>query len=198
MKACWISLIVSCLCLLPSGAVTFDMKSLGASLNGWDNHQTAHYSFSDTHYQTHQPTLTRTPSGGMFLSAQVDLISKGSAAAVCHLGLTFSSAGVLESAQVKGTISGKSIDTGLIRRPDAPQVSAAEESAEPPRPFHATDELINEVFVAFDGEMEKALGERKKDRKDLISRIFTHGAYKADLSAGLRHNLNLILQSVHD
>ena len=179
-------------------AVTFDMKSFGASLNGWDSHQVANYAFTDSKYRTHQPTMTRTPSGGMFLSAQVDLISRGSAAAVCHLNLTFSSAGLLESAQIKGSVAGKPIDTGLVMRPEPPQAPIAEEGAAPPRPFLATDELIKQVFVAFDGELETALTERKKDRKDLVSRIFSRGAFKSDLSAGLRHNLNLILQNVGD
>lgn len=177
-------------------AVSFDAEGYGSNLNGWNKKGFADYSFTDSSYRTHRPTMTKTPSGGLFLTTQVDLMSKKTSAAVCHLCLTFSSAGLLESMQIKGTVAGKSVDSGLVRRPEAPALAASGEGAAPVRPFHATDELVAGVFTAFDTELERALTARKADRKDLLSRIFSRGAFTADLSAGLRHNVNLILQNV--
>jgi len=177
-------------------AVSFDTEGFGQSLNGWSKKRTATYDFTDAKYRTHIPTLTGTPSGGLFLSTQVDLLAAGDQRSTCHINLTFSSTGTLESAQIRGTVGNKAVDTGLIRRPEAPEAPIAAEGAPAPvrRPFHATDELIAELFSVFDAEVKKVVDAKDKDRTDLFSRLSSGGSKRADLSAGLRHNINMLLQ----
>lgn len=177
-------------------AASFDTEGFGSRLNGWKKDRTASYAFTDAKYRTHLPTITFSPSGTMFLSTQVDLLAMAGKGAICQIGLTFSPTGTLEGAQIKGTIGGKALDTGLIRRPEAPAAPADGETAEPPRPFRATDEMITELFVRFDAEMKKFTEAKGSMRADLFSRMAGNNVKSADLSAGLRHNINLMLQHV--
>lgn len=179
-------------------ALSFDTGGFGLMLNGWKANRTTSYQLTDGHYRTHVPTITATPSGGMFLSTQVDLVVAGGKGATCHIGLTFSSDGALEMAQIKGTVENKALDTGLIRRPERPPLPVAMEgeTPQPPRPFHATDEMIAELFSAFDAEMKRVVAAGEGERRDFFSRLSKKGASSADLSAGLRHNVNLLLANV--
>jgi len=186
--------------VLPSTAfaVSFDTESFGARLNGWKKDRTAVYSFTDAKYRTHSPTITFSPSGTMFLSTQVDMLALSGKGAVCQVGLTISPAGVLEGAQIKGSIGNKSLDTGLIRRPEAPAAAVPSEGTAtvPVRLVSATDEMIAELFVRFDTEMKKFTEGKGTMRSDLFSRMSGNNVKSADLSAGLRHNVNLMLQYV--
>ena len=186
--------------VLPSTAfaVSFDTESFGARLNGWKKDRTAVYSFTDAKYRTHSPTITFSPSGTMFLSTQVDMLALSGKGAVCQVGLTISPAGVLEGAQIKGSIGNKSLDTGLIRRPEAPAAAVPSEgtSTVPVRLVSATDEMITELFVRFDTEMKKFTEGKGTLRSDLFSRMSGNNVKSADLSGGLRHNVNLMLQYV--
>ena len=180
-------------------AVSFDTEGFGARLNGWKKDRTAVYSFTDAKYRTHSPTITFSPSGTMFLSTQVDMLALAGKGAICQVSLTFSSAGVLEGAQIKGSIGSKSLDTGLIRRPETPTAAAPAEGtpvAAPARRVNATDEMITELFVRFDTEMKKFTEAKGNVRSDLFSRMSGNNVKSADLSAGLRHNINLMLQHV--
>lgn len=181
-------------------AVSFDTAGFGARLNGWKKDNTAVYSFTDAKYRTHSPTITFSPSGTMFLSTQVDMLALAGKGAICQVSLTFSSSGVLEGAQIKGTIGSKSLDTGLIRRPEAPPAAAAPAEgtavAVPARRVSPTDEMITELFVRFDTEMKKFTEAKGNVRSDLFSRMSGNNVKSADLSAGLRHNINLMLQHV--
>ena len=180
-------------------AVSFDTAGFGVRLNGWKKNQTASYVFTDAKYQTHVPTITYSPSGTMFLSTQVDLLAAAGKGAICQIGLTVSPSGVLEGIQIKGSINNKALDTGLIRRPEAPVTAAVAEGATttPPRPFHATDEMIAELFMQFDAQMKKVTEAKDGMRSDLLSRLSGNNVKSADLSAGLRHNVNLMLQHVN-
>lgn len=187
--------------VLPSTAfaVSFDTENFGARLNGWKKDRTAVYSFTDAKYRTHSPTITYSPSGTMFLSTQVDMLALSGKGAVCQVGLTVSPSGVLEGAQIKGTIGSKSLDTGLIRRPEAPAMPAPAEgnaAAAPARHVSATDEMITELFVRFDTEMKKFTEGKGSMRSDLFSVMSGNNVKSADLSAGLRHNVNLMLQHI--
>ena len=186
--------------VLPSTAfaVSFDTESFGARLNGWKKDRTAVYSFTDAKYRTHSPTITFSPSGTMFLSTQVDMLALSGKGAVCQVGLTISPAGVLEGAQIKGSIGNKSLDTGLIRRPEAPAAAVPSEGTAtvPVRLVSATDEMITELFVRFDTEMKKFTEGKGTMRSDLFSRMSGNNVKSADLSGGLRHNVNLMLQYV--
>ncbi len=180
-----------------SFAASFDTDGFGSRLNGWQKNRTTTYSFTDAKYRTHVPTVTYSPSGSMFLSTRIDMLSSVGNGAICQMHLTFSSSGSFEAGQIKGTINCKSFDTGLVRRPEVHSAPAPAEgaTAPPPPALNATDELIAEVFISFDGEM-KRLNDAKAARKDLFSRLSGSSVKSADLSAGLRHNLNLILQNV--
>jgi hypothetical protein len=183
-----------------SFAASFDAEGFGTSLNGWQKNRTASYAFTDAKYRTHFPTITYSPSGAMFLSTQVDLLADAGKGAICQIGLTFSSSGVLEGIQIKGSINNKALDTGLVRRPEAPAMAPAPAggaAVTPPRPFHATDEMIAELFTRFDAEMKKVTEGKETMRSDLLSRLAGNNVKSADLSAGLRHNVNLMLQHVN-
>jgi hypothetical protein len=179
-------------------AVSFDTEGFGARLNGWKKNRTAVYSFTDAKYRTHSPTITFSPSGTLFLSTQVDLMALAGKGAICQINLTVSSAGVLEGAQIKATVGGKSLDTGLIRRQENPVAAAPAEgaAAAPARRVSPTDEMISELFVHFDTEMKKFTDGKETFRSDLFSRMSGNNVKSADLSAGLRHNINLMLEHV--
>lgn len=175
-----------------ASASSFDTEAFGASLNGWRKDQTARYSLGDGSYSTHKPALTATHNGGLFLSTRVDLLTTGRDRSTCHISLDFSAAGVLQSAQIKGVVGNKSVDTGLIRRPAA----ASPADGAPPVPGDLTGELLDQLFSAFDSEVAKVRAEEEKDRTDFFSRLGTKRGRSGDLSAGLRHNVNLILAQV--
>jgi hypothetical protein len=180
-------------------AVSFDTEGFGSRLNGWKKDRTASYAFTDAKYRTHVPTITYSPSGAMFLSTQVDMLALAGKGAICHIDMTFSAGGQLEGVQIKGLINNKAIDTGLVRRPEAPALEPVVEgaTAAPPRPFHPTDEMIAELFIQFDAQMKKVTEAKEGWRSDLSSRLSGNTVKSADLSAGLRHNLNLMLQHVN-
>lgn len=192
-----LTLVASLLISLPAFAVTFDLEAFGASLNGWDKKRTANYTFTDAKYRTHLPTITPTPSGGIFVATRIDLLSGVGTAAISNLHLTFSSTGVLESAQIKGNVGHRALDTGVVRRPEAPPAPTTPEGAVPvpAKPFHATDELVTELFSSFDGEMKRLNAAAEAEKRDLFARLAGKPAH--DLSAALRHNLNNILRSVY-
>ncbi len=200
MKTSIIPLLTALALSSTAFAVSFDTEAFGARLNGWRKDRTAVYSFTDAKYRTHTPTVSYSPTGTLFLSTQVDMLSIAGKGAICQIGLTLSPAGVLEGIQIKGTIGSKSLDTGLIRRPDAPAAAApaegAAEGAAPVRRLNPTDEMITELFVRFDSEMKKFTEGKEAFRSDLISRMSGNNVKSADLSAGLRHNVNLMLQNV--
>jgi hypothetical protein len=181
-------------------AASFDTAEFGARLNGWQKNRSATYKFTDATYRTHIPTITYTPSGTMFLSTQIDMLAAAGKGAICQIALTVSPSGVLEGVQIKGDVSNKAIDTGLVRRPEAPAVAPAPADGSTevaaPRPFNATDEMIAELFASFDTEMKKVTEAKGSLRSDLFSRIAGNTVKSADLSAGLRHNLNLMLQNI--
>ena len=180
-------------------AASFDTEGFGASLNGWKKNRTASYSFTDAKYRTHIPTITYSPSGTMFLSTQIDMLAAAGKGAICQIELTISPSGLLEGVQIKGNVGNKAIDTGLVRRPEAPTPAPAPAegaAVAAPRPVNATDEMIAELFVSFDTEMKKFTEAKGSIRSDLFSRLSGNNVKTADLAAGLRHNLNLMLQNV--
>jgi len=56
--------------------------------------------------------------------------------------------------------------------------------------------MITELCVRIDSEMKKFTAGKGTLRSDRISRISGNNVKSADLSAGLRHNVNLMLQHV--
>jgi hypothetical protein len=112
--------------------------------------------------------------------------------------MTFDSSGTLLSAQLKTTMKRKVIDTGLVRRPEAPVAPIAVEGQPVPvvAPFDATGELIMDLFSRYDMEMKKITEGKDAEKRDLFSRFSSTDAKSANLAAGLRHNVNLMLQHI--
>lgn len=182
------------ICLIGSlQAASFDSEGFGAKLNGWRKDGTAVYEFTDAKYRTHKPTVTKSPSGSLFISTQVDMLSTAGKGAVCQLGLTISSHGKLEGIQVKATVRGKALDTGVVRPPAAP---AEGEGVAKSAGLSPVDEMMVEVFRLFDTEMKKVTEADASFRSDLAARLAGNQVTSADLTAGLRHNVNLMLQHV--
>lgn len=183
--------------LTPAFAVQFDAEGFGYRLNGWNKDRTTVYEFTDAKYRTHMPTITETPGGGIFLSTQVDFLAFGSNGAISHIDLAFDRRGTLLSAQLRTTIGKKVIDTGMVRRPEAPVAPTPIEGQPAPvvPAFDATSELIVDLFNRYDIEMKKITEGKDAEKRDLLSRMSGgKDARSANLAAGLRHNLNLMLQ----
>ena len=193
------SLLLALALITPALAVGFDTEGFGQRLNGWKKDRTTVYDFTDATYRTYQPTITRTPDGGMYISTQVDLVAFGGQGAISHIDMTFTSGGTLLSAQLKTTIGRKIIDTGLVRRPEAPVAPLAIEGQPAPvvPRFDATEELIIDLFNRYDMEMKKITEGKDAEKRDLFSRFSNKNAKSANLAAGLRHNVNLMLQSIN-
>ncbi|MFD2256604.1 hypothetical protein ACFSSA_07950 [Luteolibacter algae] len=194
MKAILLALTL----ITPAFAVNFDADGFGQQLNGWAKNRTATYEFTDATYRTYVPTITATPGGGMYISTQVDMLAFGSQGAVSHIDMTFDASGVLISAQLRSTIGRKSIDTGLVRRPEAPAAPIAVEGQPTPTApaFDGTGELIMDLFSRFDIEMKKITEGKDAEKRDLFSRFGGKNAKSVNLAAALRHNVNLMLQHV--
>jgi hypothetical protein len=181
MKAILLALTL----ITPAFAVGFDTEGFGL------------YDFTDAQYRTFKPTITETTDGGIYISTQVDLIAFGDAGAISHIDMTFSRGGTLLSAQLRTTVARKTIDTGLVRRPEPPVAPIAVEGQPAPKvmPFNATEELIIELFNRYDAEMRKISEGKDAEKRDLFSRFGRNkNAKSANLAAGLRHNCNLMIQ----
>jgi hypothetical protein len=193
------SILLALALITPAFAVGFDTEGFGQSLGGWNKKSSAVYDFTDAAYRTYIPTITETSDGGIYVSTQVDLIAFGSAGAISHIDMTFSSGGTLLSAQLRSTIGRKTIDTGLVRRPEQPAPPIAVEGQPAPKvmPFNAAEELIIELFNRFGTDMRKVSEGKDAEKRDLFSRLGgSKNAKTANLAAGLRHNCNLMLQNV--
>lgn len=192
MKAILLALTL----ITPAFAAGFDTEGFGQALNGWKKNDTTLYDFTDATYRTYKPTITETPDGGIYVSTQVDLVMFGDQGAVSHIDMTFSAGGTLLSAQLRSTIRLKTIDTGLVRRPEAPATPLAVEGQPAPKVprFDATEELIYDLFSRFDLEMKKVSEGKDAEKRDLFSRFSNRNAKSVNLAAALRHNVNLMLK----
>lgn len=181
--------------LLPAKAVTVDIASFGAALHGWRDNRTASYSIDNHAYLTHIPTVTPNPSGGIFVSTRVEYNPRFGKKMTSYIELNYSADGALLSAQIKIMAGDLRLNTGLVSRP-ALQAPPAEGEASPLdlEPWHSpTTRMINELFTSLDGEFAKLTKRDQDEKKDVFSRVFGKGYQSADLSAALRHNVNLLL-----
>lgn len=183
----------------PASAVTLDSQAFGASLNGWRKDRTAVYDINNNSYRTHQPTATRTKGGGLFVSTRIEEGSRSSKRAVCFLELTFTPEGHLVGAQIRATLEGKRLDTGLVTRAaELPAPVVDEGGAKPTKAWETpTSRLVNELFSRFDTELNKldVKDDDKPKRRDIFGRLSASNKGK-DIPAAVRHNLNLLLASV--
>lgn len=193
------SMILALAMAAPAFAVGFDTEGFGQSLTGWSKDRTATYKFTDATYRTYIPTLTATPGGGLYISTQVDLVAFASQGAISHIDMTFTADGTLISAQLRSSLAGKTIDTGIVRRPEPPAAPLASDGEEKPVlvTYDGTGELIFDLFNRYDAEMRKITEGKDAEKRDLFSRLGGRNSAKtANLPAGLRHNVNLMLQHV--
>ena len=193
------SILLAFALVTPAFAVHFDTAAFGEFLNGWDKSNTSTYAFTDANYKTYSPTITGTPSGGLYVSTQVDLLAFGGQGAISHIDLTFDSRGRLIGGQLRSTIGRKIIDTGLVTRAEDVIVVAPADGQVAPRPpvFSPTEQLINDLFNRYDAEMRKVSEGKAAEKRDLFSRFSNRNAKTANLAGGLRHNVNLMLASLH-
>lgn len=184
----------SLLSLLSAGASSIDTESFGASLNGWKKNRTASYSINNSGYRTHQPTVTETTDGGMFVSTRIDRgRCFGSKGATCFLELTFSPAGTLTVGQIRINAEGMQLNTGAVAR----RVETATEGEEAISLVSPTESLVQELFTRLDSELAKLdKAEDKGGRRDILGRLSNSDESTANYSAALRHNLNLLLANV--
>ena len=183
--------LATSLCLLGSAhAVYFDVNGFGDSLNGWRKGRLACYSFVDGSYRTHIPTVTQLSSGGIFVSTRID--QGAGSANIVHLELTFANDGRLMIGQVKGTIAGQKVDSGLVTRTE--ELVLEGETPTASDPLSPADRLAADLFAALDADIVKN-AEGTEEKVDLFGRLFG-SKNKANLAGAARHNFNLILQQV--
>ena len=172
-----------------------NLESLGQSLNGWNKGRVATYTIDNQTYRTHQPTVTKNLDGGIFLSMRVEHLSAIRPDAVAYLELTFTPSGYVGSSQIRLTMNGKKFDTGQVLRPQEQVLAEGEVGSADWRTTHM--KLVLDLFSKLDSQFTKSEGKEDKPvKKDIWGRLNGSKLDSADLSAALRHNLNLLLANV--
>ncbi len=111
------SLIISSTNPIFMSTLQFNMAKLGQQLTGWDkkNGTAAEYTSADSNYRTYKPTVSPTPTGGLFISTKLDHIRGMAADDHAQVEMEFAANGVIISSRVVMAIQGRtSLDTGLI------------------------------------------------------------------------------------
>lgn len=191
MKIVAILAAVSLAGLSSAFGLGLDVEALGESLNGWSKKRTATYTIDSQKYRTHVPTMTRNLNGGMFVSMRVEHLSGLRPDATGYLELTFAPDGYLGAAQIRLTMNGKKYDTGQVLREADAVASEGQSNAADWRSAHT--KMVLDLFRALDQELAKSEGGEEEGRKDLWGRFKGSKLNEADISAALRHNLNLLL-----
>jgi hypothetical protein len=174
------ALISALMCLALSHAalaeVRIDVDALGKNLGGWTKRskQAAEYPLSGASYRTYRPEVTPTPDGGIFVSVRIDHV-RGWLASDDHamLEITIDSKGAVASAQSNIAIQGRTISSDLIRGGTAAgkQVHPVEGAVQ------ISTDLVADIS-------EKLLREKIVE------------AGRVSFPAALRHNFNLLCQSI--
>ncbi|MGC6458108.1 MAG: hypothetical protein ACON4R_07035 [Akkermansiaceae bacterium] len=184
--------------LLPAQAVTVDVDSFGAALNGWRKNRTASYKIDEHPYLTFKPTITPNASGGVFVSTRVEHKKTFGKKTTAYIELNYDSESTLLTVQIKVMANGLRLNSGAIARPPlAPAPSAGAPAAGDAEPWLSpTARMINQLFTALDGEFTKLAKAKQEEKKDVFSRVFGKGYDGADLATALRHNLNLLIGNI--
>lgn len=178
-------------------AVELDVEGLGAALRGWKKDRTAVYGIHNKSYRTHLPTSTPTREGGMFITTRIEEGNRLSSRAVCLLELTFSPDGTLEAAQIRATMAGKRLDTGLVSRLGGGDPLAVPAEGIAGGAERSSAALVADLFTRFDRELGKLdAKDGEKPRRDILGRLTGASHGQSDVPAALRHNLNLLLAHV--
>lgn len=170
---------------------SINLEGLGQSLNGWKKNRTATYTIDNRTYRTHVPTVTPNLDGGVFLSTRIEHLGGFKPDAVCYLELTFTPQGSVGSSQIRITMNGQKLNTGQVLRERAPESEEGEVGSADWRSAHM--KMVLDLFAKLDTEFAKMEEKEKGGKRDLWGRFNGSELDTADLSAALRHNLNLLL-----
>lgn len=167
-------LTVLALALPVFAAPRIDEKKFGDSLGGWKKNKTVSYELSGSDYRTYKPEITPTPDGGLFVSLRIDHL-RGMLSSNDHavLEITIGKDGSIVSAQSNLALQGLSISSDMIR-------GGANASA-------------NVVGI---GAAVKVGTDLAADLSSKLLREKIVEAGRVSYPAALRHNYNLLIQSI--
>ena len=117
-------------------------------------------------------------------------VARGWAEIPSQLEVTFAPNGSVRSFRITGNPHGRKLDTGLITRPEAPAAVEGQAAA----PFDPVAEMKTALFSAYEAQATASAESKELRKRDLLNRMA--GGEPVDvtaLSAGLRYNLDLIL-----
>jgi hypothetical protein len=173
-----------------------NVPALGQNLNGWSEKRTAEYTIDSQTYRTHVPTVTRNIDGGMFVSMRVEHLSVFRPDAIAYIELTMTPSGYVGSSQIRLAMNGKRYDTGQVLREEEPveTVESAKIGSTDWRSAHM--KMVLSLFSRLDSEFAKVGKGENEGKRDLWGRLNGSKLEQADLSAALRHNLNILLVHV--
>lgn len=156
--------------------VSVDEDEFGKRMGGWDDKggKAADYPLSGANYRTYRPEVTPTPDGGIFISLRIDHV-RGWLSSDDHaiLEITVDKEGRVVSAQSSIAIQGRSVTSDLIRG----GTDAGQKVAGVDRAVEIGTDLIADVSA-----------------KMLREKIVEAG--RVSFPAALRHNYNLLYQSI--
>ncbi len=176
-----------------------NVDGLGQSLNGWNKKRMAVYSIDNQTYRTHVPTVTENLDGGIFVSMRVEHVSAVRPDATGYIELTITPSGYVGAAQIRLTMNGEKYNTGQILREAEPNIVEGGIGSADWRTTHT--KLVLDLFAKLDaeftGEDKEGEGEAPSTgRRDLWGRLNGSRLAESDVSAALRHNLNLLIQNI--
>lgn len=174
--------------------LSLDLEGLGQNLNGWSAKRTATYTIDSQTYRTHVPTVTPDLEGGLFVSMRVEHLSGQRPDATAYLELSFAPDGSVAAAQIRLTMNGHHYNTGQVTPKERELFEEAGADANGPR--KAPSRVVLDLFRELDQQLAKEKGEGQSGTKDLWGRLRRSRLNEADVSAALRHNLNLLLTKV--
>ncbi len=162
--------------LAASAGVSIDGKTFGDRLGGWTKRgkQAAEYGLSGATYRTYKPEITPTPDGGIFVSLRIDHV-RGWLSSDDHavLEITVAKDGTIVSAQSSIAIQGRSVTSDLIRG----GTDAGQQVVGVDRAVKIGTDLVADISA-----------------KMLREKIVEAG--RVSFPAALRHNYNLLYQSI--
>lgn len=156
--------------------VSIDEKAFGERLGGWTKRgkSAAEYTLSGAGYRTYKPEISPTPDGGIFVSVRIDHV-RGWLSSDDHavLEITVSNKGQISSAKSSIAIQGRSITSDLIRG----GTDAGNKLGGTDRAVQIGTDLVADLSA-----------------KLLREKIVEAG--RVTFPAALRHNYNLLFQSI--
>jgi len=159
-----------------AGAVTIDEAAFAERLGGWTKRgkSAAEYALSGANYRTYKPEISPTPDGGIFISVRIDHI-RGWLSSDDHavLEITVSAKGDIVSAKSSIAIQGRSITSDVIRG----GTDAGQKLTGADRAVQIGTDLVADLSA-----------------KLLREKIVEAG--RVTFPAALRHNYNLLFQSI--